>query len=126
MTTTTARAIDVRPLSGCIGAEVVGVDLAHVDDATWEAIHAEWLEHLVLFFPDQGLTADTQIAVGRRLGELEIHPFLPKLDDAHPEIIVLDSEQGGKADIWPPNVPFSVPPPMASVLQMMESPSRGG
>src|SRR4051812_44320433 len=112
MTTTTARAIDVRPLSGCIGAEVVGVDLAHVDDATWEAIHAEWLEHLVLFSRDRAPTGPPKIAVGRRPGGLEIPPFLPKLEEPPPEIIVPHSEQGGKPHIWHTDVTFSVPPPM--------------
>ena len=48
---------EVRPLTGALGAEVLGVDLTHLDeDAVGRAsLHATWLEHLVLFFPEQSL-----------------------------------------------------------------------
>jgi len=124
--TAPATTIRVEPLSGAIGAEVVGVDLAHLDDDTWGQVHAAWLEHLVLFFPDQDLDADAHVALGRRLGEPEIHPFIPKLDDAHPEIVVLDSDAGAKADVWHTDVTFSPTPPLASILKMVTCPPRGG
>jgi taurine dioxygenase len=126
MTTATSTSLDVRPISGTLGAEVAGVDLAHLDDATWDAVRRAWLEHLVLFFPAQHLSADAHVALGRRLGEPEIHPFIPKLDDTHPEIVVLDSERGGKADTWHTDVTFSPTPPLASILQMNVCPARGG
>jgi taurine dioxygenase len=116
----------VQPISGTLGAEVRGVDLSDLDDATWEAVRRVWLDHLVLFFPGQHLAPDAHVALGRRLGAPEIHPYIPKLDDAHPEIVVLDSERGGKADTWHTDVTFSPTPPMASILQMNISPPRGG
>jgi len=120
------KTLEVQPISGTLGAEVTGVDLADLDDATWEAVRRAWLDHLVLFFPGQHLAPDAHVALGRRLGEPEIHPFIPKLDDAHPEIVVLDSERGGKADVWHTDVTFSPTPPLASILQMNVCPSRGG
>ncbi len=49
--------VEVRPFSGSIGAEVRGVDVSRdLDDDLIAAIRAAWLEHLVLFFPDQELT----------------------------------------------------------------------
>ena len=50
-----ANTLDIRPLSGAIGAEILGVDLAQdVSDSTIAAIRAAWLEHLrgVLSRPD--------------------------------------------------------------------------
>jgi alpha-ketoglutarate-dependent taurine dioxygenase len=120
------KTLEVQPVSGTLGAEVTGVDLADLDDATWDAVRRVWLDHLVLFFPGQHLAPDAHVALGRRLGEPEIHPFIPKLDDAHPEIVVLDSERGGKADVWHTDVTFSPTPPLASILQMNVCPSRGG
>jgi taurine dioxygenase len=61
-----------------------------------------------------------------RFGEAEIHPYITKLDDEHQEIVVLDSEDGGRADVWHTDVTFSPSPPICSVLQMMRCPSRGG
>jgi taurine dioxygenase len=127
MTATTSPRLldDVRPLTGACGAEVHGVDLATLDDAGWDAMYATWLEHLVLFFPDQSLAADTHVAFGKRFGTPEIHPYIPKRDDAHPEIVVLDTHGGG-VDVWHTDVTFSPTPPKVSILQMMQNPPRGG
>jgi alpha-ketoglutarate-dependent taurine dioxygenase len=128
MTTTTSisKVIgDVRPLTGACGAEVHGVDLRALDDDAWDALYATWLEHLVLFFPEQSLEPDAHVALGRRFGEPEIHPYIPKRDDEHPEIVVIDTVGGG-VDIWHTDVTFSPTPPMASVLQIMVNPPRGG
>jgi len=126
MSQTTMTALEVRPLTGCIGAEVVGVDLNRLDEAAWDELRAIWLEHLVVFFPDQHLAPDAHAALGERLGELEIHPYIPKLDEDHPQIVVLDSDQGAKADTWHTDVTFSTTPPLASILQMIECPPSGG
>ena len=125
MTITTPTTFDVRPLTGALGAEIRGVDLTQLDDAQWDALYATWLEHLVLFFPDQSLDADAHVALGRRFGTPEIHPFIQKRDDDHPEIVVLDTTGGG-AEFWHTDVTFSPTPPMASILQMVMNPPRGG
>lgn len=122
MTTT----FDVRPVSGLIGAEVHGVDLASVDDETFAALRSLWLEHLVLFFPGQTLSPDAHVAFARRFGEPEIHPYLPKLDDDHQEIVVLDSDTGVRADFWHTDVAFAEAPPMASILHLVSTPPAGG
>jgi taurine dioxygenase len=81
---------------------------------------------LVLFFPDQHLTPDEHVALARRFGECEIHPFLPKLDDDHAEIIVLRGEKGGRADVFHTDVTFSPTPPLCSVLHAKVMPPVGG
>ncbi|OZM72261.1 taurine dioxygenase [Amycolatopsis antarctica] len=117
---------DVRPVSGALGAEVHGVRIGELDDAAFAEIRALLLRHLVLFFPDAaGLDPLAHKEFGRRFGELEVHPFLPKLD-GHDEIVVLDSEQGAKADVWHTDVTFSASPPLASILQIIECPPAGG
>jgi taurine dioxygenase len=123
--TTPRIELDVRPLTGSCGAEVHGVDLTTLDADGWDAMYAAWLEHLVLFFPGQSLDADAHVALGRRFGEPEIHPFITKRDDDHPEIVVLDTVGRG-ADLWHTDVTFSPTPPMASILQMIVNPPRGG
>ena len=63
--------LDVRPLGPTIGAEIRGVDCsADLDDETISAIRAIWLERLVVFFPDQDLDDDSQIAFASRFGRL--------------------------------------------------------
>lgn len=118
--------LDLRPVSGALGAEIRGVDLEHITDAEFDAVHAALIEHQVVFFPDQQLSPDGHVALGRRFGEIEIHPFIPKLDDEHQEIVVLDGDQGARADVWHTDVTWSDHPPIASVLHMVVCPTRGG
>ena len=56
------RRIEVKPIAGALGAEVSGVDLAKVDDDTFDEIKDAWLEHLVIFFRNQTITPEQQIA----------------------------------------------------------------
>jgi taurine dioxygenase len=121
-----ATTLDVVPISGVLGAEVRGIDLRTVDDATWAEVYALWLDYQVLFFPGQDLTPADHVALGRRFGEPEIHPFIEKLSDEYPEIVVLDSATGTRADTWHTDVTFSPTPPMASVLRMAVCPPVGG
>ncbi|AXX31749.1 TauD/TfdA family dioxygenase [Actinosynnema pretiosum subsp. pretiosum] len=116
----------VRPVSGSIGAEVYGVDLSTVDDEQFKEIHDLLVRHLVLFFPEAGgLTPEAHQAFGSRFGELEVHPFLPKLE-GHEHIVVLDSDKGAKADVWHTDVSYVKHPPITSVLQITLTPEAGG
>ncbi|MBQ0928414.1 TauD/TfdA dioxygenase family protein [Saccharopolyspora endophytica] len=118
--------IDVRPASGALGAEVRGLDLESLTEDSFAQLHALLVENLVLFFPEaEQLSPEAHKAFGRFLGELEVHPFLPKLD-GHDEIVVLDSDQGAKADVWHTDVTFQASPPIASILQIVQCPPRGG
>jgi alpha-ketoglutarate-dependent taurine dioxygenase len=38
--------LEVRPLSGSLGAEVKGVDLRRMDNQTWSEVHQAFLEIL--------------------------------------------------------------------------------
>ena len=51
-----AHAFDINPLDATFGAVVTGVKLADLDDPGWHALHAAWLDHALLVFPDQHLT----------------------------------------------------------------------
>ena len=65
MVTTTQ--LDVRPMTGAIGAEIFGVDLgADLDDATIAAIRRALLDHCVVFFRDQDITDDEQVRFATR------------------------------------------------------------
>ena len=42
--------IDVKPISGALGAEIYGADLATLTDDVFTEIHDAFLEHQVIFF----------------------------------------------------------------------------
>ena len=82
--------LDIRPVGAALGAEIHGIDLNTLTDDEMEAIHQAFADHLVLFFPKQDLTPDGHRRFAQRFGELEVVPSLTKLDEDHPEIVVLN------------------------------------
>jgi alpha-ketoglutarate-dependent 2,4-dichlorophenoxyacetate dioxygenase len=64
-------AITIRKLTPVFGAEITGVDLTRLDDATFEHIEDAFETYSVLVFPNQNLDDDAQIAFSRRFGDLE-------------------------------------------------------
>lgn len=122
-TTEPAVNLDIRPVAGALGAEVHGIELDRpLTDAAQAAIHAALLEHLVIFFPGQHLDPEQHRAFASRWGEMEIHPYLAKVD-GFPEVIEL---RGAVADMWHTDVTFSDRPPVMSILNMMVAPPVGG
>lgn len=117
--------LSIEPVSGALGAEVRGVDLEHLDDTGFHVVKEALLDNLVVFFPEQHLSPEGHRALGSRFGEIEIHPFIPKLSEDYPEIVVLDGD-GAKADVFHTDVTWSEQPPIASILHMVKCPSRGG
>lgn len=119
-------ALTIRRLTGAIGAEIDGLDLAALGDDDWAELHALWLEHLVLFIPGQShLSPAAHLAFARRFGEPDVHSYLPKLD-GYPQIVVLDSETGVRADFWHTDVAYEAAPPKASILHLVTTPPFGG
>ena len=66
--------LEVVPTGAALGAEVQGVDLRRVDDATFAAVHRAWVNHAVLLFRGQSLNDDELIAFSRRFGALDWAP----------------------------------------------------
>ena len=118
--------LEVRPLSPTIGAEIRGIDCAaELQDDTVAAIRRIWLEHLVVFFPDQHLDDETQIAFARRFGELtESHPVEPQVLE-RTEVHSIESGKD-RTDFWHTDITFMNRPAMASLLRSVVVPRAGG
>ena len=118
--------LDVRPLSPTIGAEIQGIDCAtDLGDDTVAAIRRIWLERLVVFFPDQRLDDETQIAFAQRFGELtESHPVEPQVLERK-EIHSIESGKD-RTDFWHTDITFMNRPAMASMLRSVVVPEAGG
>ena len=77
--------IQVRPVTGVIGAEIIGIDPSRaLDDATVDHLRKAWLDHLVLFFRDVAITPEQQIAFARNFGEIQV-PHLPTAHGGPPD-----------------------------------------
>ena len=81
------RHIEVKPLSGAIGAEIGGIDLtAPMDDEAFDEVNRAFLDHLVLFFHDQALEPASQHAFAARFGPPADYPFVAGVD-GFPEVV---------------------------------------
>ena len=121
--------IAAAPIAGALGAELHGVDLSGpLPDETVAEIRAALLAHLVVFFRDQILTPEAQIALARRFGAIAIHPIAMGLDD-HPEIVAVVREPGEMLNWgskWHADTTGIESPPMGSILYALAVPPFAG
>ena len=66
--------IEIRRLGPQVGAEVTGVDVRTMDDATFDAMYRTWLDSNVLVVRDQRLDMQEYLRYSRRFGVVEEHP----------------------------------------------------
>jgi taurine dioxygenase len=126
--------MDVRRLGAAMGAEITGVDLTTLDEATFETIREAFLAYSVIAVRDQHLTPAEQIAFSRRFGALEdqlnAHYTVPDF----PEVLVLSNDmKDGKpiglidgGDFWHSDSSHRDLPSMATILYAVKNPSMGG
>ncbi len=120
---------DIKPMSGALGAEIGGLDLAQpMDDDTFAAFCAAWHRYQVLFFRDQELTPEQHIALGKRFGEIDISKFIPTVE-GHPEIRLQNMSKSesipGDVD-WHHDNSFVAVPQKCSFLYALAVPEAGG
>lgn len=61
-----------EPLDGvCFGARVSGVKLTEMDQASFDELYRQWLEHGLLIIGSQFLDRGQQVAFAKRFGDLE-------------------------------------------------------
>ena len=121
--------IVVCPLTSRIGAEICGVDLSqNLPQATIGEIRRVLLDYLVIFFRDQDITPEQQIAFVAKFGEPDLYPFVRGLDD-YPQItpvLKLPDETVNFGGIWHSDTVYLDEPPMGTVLYAKELPPMGG
>jgi taurine dioxygenase len=128
----------IVPSGRALGAEIEGVDLRTLDDHEFAAIHAAWLDHLVLLIRGQRLEDDHLIAFSRRLGELDWAPVQEtgrRFVEGYPEIYVVSNvvengepigSLGAGEATWHTDMSYLEAPPKASMLYALEVPAAGG
>jgi len=121
--------ITVTPSGGPLGAVVTDVDLSqplHADQVA--AIRAAWLEHLVLVFPGQPLTAAEYLRFAETLGTPAQYPFIDGMPESPYiiEVLKLPDEKVNFGGVWHSDTLYLDQPPMASMLLAREIPPSGG
>jgi taurine dioxygenase len=118
----------VEPIAKMIGAEIGNIDLSlPLDDDQYTELRGLLLKHKVLVFRDQDITPAQHVALGRRFGELEVHPVFAHHPD-HPELTLLggDGQTPARENIYHSDVSWRKTPSMGSILRCVECPKIGG
>jgi taurine dioxygenase len=120
--------MEVRRISGALGAELLGIDLRKLSAETVAAIRRAFLEHQVIFFRDQKLGPAQFMAFARTMGRPVPYPFVPGIE-GFPEVIEvkkLEHERHNFGGIWHSDTAYLEEPPMGSMLIAREIPPYGG
>jgi taurine dioxygenase len=121
--------LEVKPISGALGAEIHGVDLSRELDAdTVAEIRATWLKYNVVFFRDQNLSSEQYMAFARRIGKPIEYPFVKGIE-GFPELTEvkkLEHEKVNFGGVWHSDTSYLPQPPMGTMLLAREIPPYGG
>ncbi len=121
-------ALEVRPISGALGAEVSGVDLGRLDDAGVAGVRRALLDHGVIFFRNQSFDAEQHKVLARRFGDIFVHPNYAGTQ-ADPEVVMIRREPGDTKIVgedWHTDTTMMAEPPMGAILFAIETPPYGG
>ena len=124
------RHLTIEPYAPNIGAVVHEIDLAAVQaEPVRTELRRALAEFQVLFFRDQTISPEQQIAVARIFGDPDkAKAFFPR-HDLHKLIEVLESaSSAGRygTDQWHTDITFVENPPTGTVLYAHEVPANGG
>ena len=120
--------MEIKLLSGALGAEIKGIDLTDVSDLNFKKINDLLLEHKVIFFRDQPITKEQQIALAEKFGPLETHAYVKGLND-YPEIVRIikgKEEKNQWGENWHSDVSYNAKPTKAVILKSLKIPPVGG
>ena len=123
----TETSVRVERLAGQVGAEIGGVNTGEqLDDQMIAEIRRALLAHRVVFFRDQSLDYDRQVAFAQRRGPLTLgHPTLPS-PESQPFLEEVDSAKAAPANRWHTDVTFCDRPPAFTLLHGVVMPEVGG
>jgi putative 2-oxoglutarate oxygenase len=130
--------IQVRRLGQQIGAEIRGVDVKTIDDASFATIYRAWLDYNVVVIPGQELQIEDFLRYSRRFGIVHPHPSKMTRHPDYPEITVLGINKFGPdgqldlaiyrrgAEGWHTDGAYDQEPFKATQLYALAIPSTGG
>lgn len=121
--------IDIKPISGSLGAEIIGPDLSQgLSDQEFTEIHQAFLDHKVLRFPEQDLTPDRQVEFARLFGQSDVYPFIKNVRGFSEVIEILETpgDTVNSAGGWHSDIGYLEKLALGSMLYALEVPTTGG
>ena len=120
--------INVKPLSGNIGAEIGGVNLKKISKEQFKEIKIVFGKYGVIFFRNQNLSPEEEIIFAELWGEININRFFTNLE-GYPKIALVSKEPDQKKNIggaWHTDHTYDLEPAMGSILFAHQVPKKGG
>ncbi|WP_458729723.1 TauD/TfdA dioxygenase family protein [Pseudomonas brenneri] len=128
-----STALYVTRLESTIGAEVAGIDLRQpLTEALRDELRQLLLKHKVLFFRDQAITTEQQIAFAQEFGELYVHPTTQQNDPTRPQAHLIEAQDERKlygpriSGRWHTDTSWLLKPTLGAVLRAVDLPEVGG
>ena len=120
---------DTEPLTPFIGSKITGLDLSQpIPPNTLADLRKVWLERKMIYFPDQKLTPDEQLAFTRQFGEVNKYPFLNGIE-GNPlvaPVLKLPEETINFGGVWHSDTTYLETPAAGASLYALELPPVGG
>ena len=120
--------MDIKLLSGALGAEIDGIGLKDISIENFKKINKLLLEHKVIFFRNQNISAEDQLELAKHFGPLEKHVYV-KGREGYPEIVRIikkPHEKNQWGENWHSDVSYNVKPTKAVILRSIKIPPVGG
>lgn len=124
----------ITAFPAALGAEVTGVNVAELDDKTFNRLRDAYHDNIVLVVRDQHLTPADQTAFARRFGEIQYHINKEYMMPGQPEVLILSTEiKDGKnvgvpdaGSDWHSDHSYVDRPTGYTILQSVTVPKVGG
>lgn len=119
-----------RPLASAMGAEISGIDLAHLDEPAFRELTHALYRHKMIFVRDQDLGFADQENLTARFGDFGTDAYTAGIP-GHPHIQRVLKEADERAPLifggsWHTDSPFLARPPAISILYGVDIPPYGG
>ena len=128
---TTHGNLEVRPLTGALGCEIFGTDLANLSDTAFAVIRKAFVGYSAVMFHDQVLTQEQFADFGKRFAKLEDEPFLPFRAEVPGVFYLRGAPKAGKVLStqnlgWHADHTYQRNPSMGAMLYARDVPAAGG
>jgi alpha-ketoglutarate-dependent taurine dioxygenase len=125
--------LHITRLEPTIGAEIDGIDLRQpLTPALRDELRQLLLTHKVLFFRDQAINTEQQIAFAKEFGELYVHPTTQQNDPTRPQAHLIEAQDERKlygpriSGRWHTDTSWLLQPTLGAVLRAVDLPDVGG
>jgi alpha-ketoglutarate-dependent taurine dioxygenase len=125
--------LHITRLEPTVGAEIAGIDLRRpLTPALRDELRQLLLTHKVLFFRDQAINTEQQIAFAKEFGELYVHPTTQQNDPTRPQAHLIEAQDERKlygpriSGRWHTDTSWLLQPTLGAVLRAVDLPEVGG